>query len=120
MTSKTAFVIDDEIFIALDVEAHISSLGYDVIGPAYTMKEGFQLIADNHSPPTIALMDINIGGELVWPLAKELKSLGTKIVFISANNQHAELKLSFADSPVIDKPASEENIAAAVASILSR
>jgi len=119
MTAKTAFIIDDEIFIALDIEAIMLDLGFEVLGPAYNLTEGFELISGTSATPSIALMDINIGGELVWPLAEKMQSMGTKILFISANSAHPELLNEFSACGVIDKPASHENVKAAVEQLLS-
>ncbi|MDA8708841.1 hypothetical protein N9M10_05640 [Hellea sp.] len=112
--TDSAFVIDDEIFIALDIENHLVDLGFDIIGPASKLDEGFDIINESSEKPDIAVMDINIGGDLVWPLARKLHDEGTKVIFISANCNHKELDTEFKDCPVVDKPASYENIADAI------
>ena len=104
LTDKTALVVDDEIFIAMDVADIVERSGASVIGPALSLSGAYDLLA--RTDPDFALLDINVGREKVWPLARELKKRGCPIVFISANTSHTELSTEFQEAPVLDKPVS--------------
>ena len=101
-TDKTALVVDDEIFIAMDVADIVERSGASVIGPALSLSGAYALLAQAN--PDFALLDINVGQEKVWPLARELKNRGCRIVFISANLNHDELSSEFQDAYLLDKP----------------
>ena len=76
--------------------------GFDVIGPALTLGQGMALAEAND--PSIALLDINLRDEVVWPLARLLRQRSVPIVFISANCGHAEIRDEFPDATCLDKP----------------
>ena len=105
---SVALVVDDEALIAYDLSTTVESLGYDVLGPALSLDEAMSLV--DEQTPDVALLDINIAGDLVWPLARRLVTTDCRIVFISAKNCHAELASEFAGSSFIDKPASQTEI----------
>ena len=105
-------VLDDEALIAFDLAETVADLGCKVVGPAITLKEGFEL-ADAEEPD-LALLDINIAGDVVWPLAAYLAEKGCDLVFISADVNHRKVCDKFSRSPLIEKPASPERIARAI------
>ncbi|MXP27662.1 hypothetical protein GRI58_02350 [Porphyrobacter algicida] len=105
-------VLDDEALIAFDIAATVEDLGAQVLGPATSLKEGFALCEE--SSPHYALLDIDVSGQLVWPLARHLAEHGSRVIFVSANANHNELKDEFDSSPVVDKPAGQADIASAL------
>ncbi|MEO1969692.1 MAG: hypothetical protein ABGW87_13405 [Sphingomonadaceae bacterium] len=105
-------VLDDEALIAFDLAATIEDLGAKVLGPATSLKEGFALC--EQAAPHYALLDIDVSGQLVWPLARHLAEQGSRVIFVSANANHRELKDEFDNSPVVDKPAGQADIVSAL------
>lgn len=101
-SSVRILVVDDEALVAFDVADQCEAAGYDVIGPALTLGQGMALAEAND--PSVALLDINLRDELVWPLARLLRQRSVPIVFISANCGHAEIRDEFPDATCLDKP----------------
>lgn len=95
-------VVDDEALVAFDIADQCEAAGYEVIGPALTLNQGLELVAQY--TPTVALLDINIRNELVWPLARVLRERSVPTVFISANCRHAEIDHEFTSAACLDKP----------------
>lgn len=112
-SSYTVLVVDDEALIAFDLADTVEELGFKVLGPATSLKEADGLIDETR--PCLALLDIDVGGTLVWPLARRLVSLGCRPVFVSANHNHQELKSEFSCFAKIDKPASANDVHRALA-----
>ena len=110
-------VVDDEALVAFDVADQCEAAGYDVIGPALTLGQGLALAAANS--PSIALLDINLRDELVWPLARLLRMQSVPIVFISANCSHPEIRDEFPDATCLDKPVDSSVLLAAVKPLLT-
>ncbi|SHI37947.1 response regulator [Wenxinia saemankumensis] len=106
-------VVDDEALIALDMVGIVEMAGHSVLGPAFSLDAGFSLLETE--VPDVALLDIDVGGRLVWPLARRLVDMGAVPVFISANSAHPELSGEFGGCPFIDKPATPADIDAALA-----
>jgi DNA-binding NtrC family response regulator len=102
--SRTVLVVEDEVMIALDVEAMIGRLGRVPVGPAATVAEALALIAT--SPPGAALIDENLGGESVLPVARELMRRGIPYAVVSGNIRSRSNDESLRDAPRLAKPVS--------------
>ena len=101
-------VVDDEALVLFDLVMTIEDLGYAVFCDSISVPEALECLGDDC--PDAALLDIDVGGTLVWPLARVLKERGCPIAFVSANGAHEELRGEFANAGFIDKPASSSQI----------
>jgi CheY-like chemotaxis protein len=106
-------IVDDEALVLFDLTLTVEDLGHEVFCDSTNIDEALAALEDGC--PDAALLDIDVGGTPVWPLARTLKSKGCPIVFVSANSRHEELRTEFADCHVVDKPASQQDIARALA-----
>lgn len=66
-----------------------------------------------------ALLDVNIGGEFIYPLADELMCKGVAIVFVTGY-QAAAIDKRFATFPVLTKPVEKNELALALARAIER
>lgn len=105
---KRIMVVDDEALVLFDLVMTVEDLGYEVFCDSISVPDALECLGDDC--PDAALLDIDVGGTLVWPLARVLKERGCPIAFVSANGAHEELKGEFADAGFIDKPASSDQI----------
>ena len=110
MTEETdiVLVVDDETLIAIDLAATVESTGRIVLGPAFTLTMARRLLETD--TPNIALLDINVGSEAVWPLALELLELNCVVIFISGDPRQRMALPDFADATCIEKPALPQDI----------
>lgn len=76
-------VVEDEFFIAMDLRDTLNREGYRVLGPTRTVAEALDLIA--HSRPDASVLDVNLDGESVAPLAWVLKAMNIPFVLASAH-----------------------------------
>lgn len=111
-------VVEDEGMIALDLAQALENLGAEVVGPAADIKSARALLADARSPISIAILDINLRGELVFPLADELRARQTPFMFASAY-EHPMLPPHFASVPIWGKPLDTAAFARALAGLLA-
>jgi CheY-like chemotaxis protein len=72
-------VAEDEFLVALVVEETLQSLGCTVLGPFSDLAEASA--AAESEPIDAAVLDINLGGEMVYPLAEHLDRHGIPFVF---------------------------------------
>jgi CheY-like chemotaxis protein len=72
-------VAEDEFFIALVVEETLQSLGCTVLGPFSDLAQATE--AATREPVDAAVLDINLSGEMVYPLAEHLYRHGIPFVF---------------------------------------
>ena len=111
-------IVDDEALVLFDLVMTVEDLGYGVHSESTTIEDAMCAI-EAGSPPDVALLDIDVGGSPVWPLARKIVERGRPVVFVSANLNHEELREEFASCGRIDKPASPDEIAAAIAGALN-
>ncbi len=71
-------VVEDEFLIAIHLEDMLGELGYTDIHIARDLDEGWSVLES--ITPDFAILDVNIGAALVFPLASEL--LRRKVPFV--------------------------------------
>ena len=108
-------IVEDEVIVAFNMECEIQDAGGEIVGPAHTLVEAEQLLNEEID---VAILDINIGGQSVWPIAKALRERGIPYVLASANcgDPHA-VDPAFTDVPCFDKPVSMPRLMAALVAI---
>lgn len=78
----TVLIVEDEALIAMDIEMMVEEHGYDVLGPASSVDKALKLLETNR--PDVGLLDANLNGETIVPVAQRLKALNIPFVLISA------------------------------------
>jgi PAS domain S-box-containing protein len=94
-------VVDDELIIAMDLEARLSSLGCIVIGPAATAAAAIALIEKEDIDA--ALLDANLGGHRSDDVALALTERGIPFAFVTGYGPVA-MPAAFREVPLIPKP----------------
>ena len=105
-------LVEDEVLVLLDLAEMVESFGLTIHSECTNLSEGFEAL--EQSVPDLALLDINVAREHVWPLARELKKRGCRIIFLSADLSHSELRDEFATCGRVEKPATLNDIRAAL------
>ena len=77
-------IVEDEFIIALDLQLRFENWGWRVLGPAPDVASALQLLETER--PSAALLDVNLGSELVTPVAERLKACEIPFVMASAND----------------------------------
>jgi CheY-like chemotaxis protein len=112
-------VVDDEILIAMLLEDLLLDLGCTVVGPAGTVAQSLALVEGSGRVLDGALLDINLRGELVYPVADVLIARDVPFVFITGNALHG-IDPRYAAIPALAKPFSNETISDVVRSFGER
>jgi CheY-like chemotaxis protein len=99
---RRVLVVEDEFLVSLLTIDALESVGCEVVGPAAYIAEAAQL-AQSESLDA-AILDVNVGGELIWPVAKELQRRSVPFLFLSATTQLTLFPPPFAAVPRLDKP----------------
>jgi two-component system, response regulator PdtaR len=115
---RLVLVVEDEFLIALDLELLLRRHGWRVLGPAATVAAALRLLRG--AMPDVALLDVNLGGELVTPVAAELRARGVPFVLASAYDRLGLLRDAvLAAAPNVGKPTDERRLLAALARALA-
>ncbi|MEG0182862.1 MAG: response regulator [Stenotrophomonas sp.] len=108
-------VAEDEFAIAMFLAEYLQLKGAEVIGPAGDL-EALGRLLDSHAVDA-ALLDINLGGEKVYPLADRLNAAGTPFLLTSGYDDN--LPSRFAGAPRCSKPYRIEALAQQLTHLLS-
>ena len=111
LKGKRILVVEDEALIAVMVEDMLSEMGCDVVGPAGTIEQALRLA--KAEVLNGAVLDVNVRGERIDPVADALMARGVPVLFATG---YGEVRLSSgAAATVIDKPYTQDKLARGLA-----
>jgi CheY-like chemotaxis protein len=96
-------VVEDELLLASMIVETLEEAGYAVRGP-YPKLSAALAALEREDPVDIALLDVNLRGEEVFPLAAKLQQQGTPFAFCTGYAQAMEFPPEFSEAPVVAKP----------------
>lgn len=102
LANLRVLVVEDELLIACDLANALEEEGATVIGPAATLAQGEALCASGQRLDG-AVLDINLQGQAVFPLADELRRTHVPFLF-STGYDGGAIPPRFADIPCCEKP----------------
>jgi CheY-like chemotaxis protein len=117
MSSLTVLVVEDEALLALDLEDTLEDLGWRVAGSMGGVREALAWL-DAREAPRAAVLDVNLGGEVVFPVAEALRARQVPFVFATA---YADVvgRSGFSDATVLNKPVNRAKLKAALDVLLA-
>lgn len=95
-------VVEDEFLIADDIAGLLRDAGANVIGPASSLPEGMRLARDTQHI-NAAVLNIDLGGVTVFPLADQLLGRGVRIMFLTGYGE-SNIPAEYAAIPCCKKP----------------
>lgn len=103
-------VVEDAVLLALELEAGLEEAGAIVVGSAAELEEGMEMLSLEFDA---AVLDANLNGASVTPLAMALRDRGTPFVFATGYGERGAPE-GF-DAPVVRKPYNIHQIVRALA-----
>ncbi len=101
LLGKRILVVEDEFVLALCVGQVLEDQGCAVIGPATSVQQGLKLVEE--TKVNGAILDINLNGEMVYPVARELMDRNIPFVFTTGYSS-LDVPSSYRSVPRLDKP----------------
>lgn len=110
-------VVEDEYLLADDLRDALSDAGAQVLGPVPSVEDAQALIA---AEPRIdgAVLDINLRGKMVFPVADRLRERGVPFAFATGYDAWA-LPERFAGAPRVEKPVKGAKVMALLVPMLA-
>ncbi|MFV3131000.1 response regulator [Niveispirillum sp. KHB5.9] len=105
---KRILVVEDEFLIAIHVADIMGDLGFNVIGPVGDIQQALPLAAQESLDG--AILDVNLSGQLVFPVAATLASRGVPFILTSGYDASG-LPVEWHDRPILRKPVVERDLA---------
>jgi two-component SAPR family response regulator len=116
---KAVMILEDEVFVAMDLADMVEELGCEVFGPFHNVKSALAALEDR--VPHLALLDVNLGSSTSEPVARRLMDMNVPFAFATGySSGKAEVPMLFPESRCLSKPFQTEQISRLIAEELSR
>jgi light-regulated signal transduction histidine kinase (bacteriophytochrome) len=116
LVGQTVLLVEDSLIIAMDAEDVLGQLGASRVVPVASVRQALEEI--DATPPTVALLDINLGDETSFPIAERLTERGVRFAFATGYGDQADLPAAFARVPILQKPYTIDSVSRELAALL--
>jgi CheY-like chemotaxis protein len=115
-TGHRVLLVEDEAMIAMLVEDMLEDLGHDLAAVVTRLEEALAL--SRSEAFDLAILDLNLGGVLTYPVADVLRDRGVPFIFATGYGSGG-LKKAYSDLPTLQKPFNQESLGRAIVAALS-
>ena len=107
LSGKRIMIVEDEALVAMTLEDQLGELGLSIVAICATVSEAIKAIADNS--PDVAILDVNLGGQLVYPVADLLTNRGIPFVFVTGYGRES-VDRRYASVQILEKPVERQTL----------
>jgi PAS domain S-box-containing protein len=108
LRDQRVLIVEDEVVVAMELTRVLTAAGAKVVGPAGTIEEALNLLDDQ--PIDRALLDVNLGGHAITPVAKALARRRIPFVYLTGYQEP-----DVDDGPILRKPVAPSALLGALA-----
>ena len=110
-------LVEDEMMVALLLETVLIDLGHQVVGPVARLERGLEVV--EREAIDLAVLDVNIDGREVYPIAAALEARGIPFIFTTGYGIDG-LHSAYRNRPVLQKPYRSDDLKAAIGRVCDR
>ena len=114
LAGKKVLIVEDETLISMLFEDILSDLECEVVGPALNLRQAIELARD--AVMDVAVLDVNLAGDPIWPVAEILAERGVPIVFSTGYGTNS-LPDRWRGYPSLPKPFSFKEVETVLAGV---
>lgn len=107
LDGRRILVVEDEIAISMLLEDMLLDMGAEVVGPASRIAAA--LVLAQGEALDLAIVDVNLAGEPIYPVVAALARRGVPFVF-STGYGSGGIEEPYRDRPVLQKPFSQADL----------
>jgi two-component sensor histidine kinase/ActR/RegA family two-component response regulator len=112
ITDNRILLVEDEALIGMMMVDILTELGFSVLGPITNIGEA--MAAAHRGDFNNAILDINLRGELVYPVADVLIANGVPFLFVTGYGSE-RIDKRYANVPILQKPLQKQDLQSAFA-----
>lgn len=101
LEGRRVLIVEDRYMIASELAEEVARLGGQVLGPSRSVADAEVLLKG--ADADLAILDVNLDGELVFPLAETLVTRAVPFIFLTGYDE-AVLPRTWRDRPILEKP----------------
>jgi DNA-binding response OmpR family regulator len=113
----SVLLVEDEFLIALDAEQILRDMGVRAVEIAATFEAASRRAAEGRFD--LVVLDVNINGQLSFPIAKVLQQRGVPVVFASGYELRDRPLPGFEGGICVTKPYTGDRLREAMATVLA-
>ncbi len=113
---RTVLLAEDELLVAMDIEASLRELGCEVVGPVATVAEVERLA--QRPDLDAAVLDVNLRGAKIFTVLPGLLARGLPVLLSSGYEEAILFPDEFRSLPVLVKPYDASQLGAAISALL--
>jgi DNA-binding response OmpR family regulator len=117
LLGKRILVVEDNMLVAMDVEATLQAAGCEVIGPASRLEMALDLARAERLDAVV--LDVNLDGEASFPVADLLEGRGIPIILASGYDAEIAVPERYRSMPNMQKPFSSVQLRDLLSSMLA-
>jgi CheY-like chemotaxis protein len=117
LSGRSVLVVEDEMLILMMIEDMLVDLGCESVTAVATIEKALMLIEEHVFDA--AMLDMNLNGDDSLKVADALTARGVPFVYCTGNNGHG-MRVNSANTPVLRKPFSFEELTVILTRLLSR
>lgn len=115
MGHGSVLLVEDEPLIAYEIESLLTDDGFTVVGMASTLEDALRAAAEAEAG--VALLDVNIEGRSIAPVAEILKRRGIPFALVTGYDR-GDLPPEMSEEALVSKPISGEALLQTVRRLL--
>jgi CheY-like chemotaxis protein len=101
ISGNRLLLVEDEVLVGIMMRNILTELGFHVIGPLDTLAAASSAV-DNETFQA-AILDVNLRGELIYPIADLIAARGVPFAFVTGYGAES-VEPRFSNVPVLQKP----------------
>ena len=118
LTGARVLVVEDSHVVALETQEILTEAGCEVVGPAPTLEGALELA--RREALDAAILDVDLGGEAVYPVADLLRASGVPFLFASGYDLTGGIPAAHRAAQRLAKPIDPRDLLAALRRLLAR
>ena len=115
LTGKRVFLVEDEALVSMMFEHFLEDLGCAIVGTAARLDDALDI--GRTLAMDVAILDINLNGQLSYPVAEMLQARGIPFLFATGYGM-AGVPVELRAVPVLSKPFRQQQLAEALIRVI--
>jgi CheY-like chemotaxis protein len=118
-TPSRVLIVEDEALVAMLLEDMLIDAGYAVSGTLSAIPQALEFVAEAATDFDVAILDVNLRGLPIFPVAEALAQAGKPFVFATGYGA-GSLPEVWRDRPTLQKPFGAGDVERVLATALTR
>ena len=117
LQGRRILIVEDEMLVAMELEQMLAEHGCEILGPASTIDRALALL--QRQRPDAAVLDVNLNGTTVAPVAAALREQHVPFVLATGYGGNQAMQPELRGAPRLDKPVNHPRLIRALAGVLA-